>query len=89
MSRLTPGEDRTLAITPTKSRSVPWDEVVKVCHDYTMAGLQAICEARGSAKSSPLRFLYMSGMAAERDQTKPPKFMPKYCLLRVSWWSRP
>ncbi|KIW66093.1 hypothetical protein PV04_08297 [Phialophora macrospora] len=72
----------TLAITPNRSRSLPWAEVVKVCHDYTMTGLQAIFEARGSARPNPLQFLYMSGMAAERDQTKTPKFMPKYSLLR-------
>ncbi|OCT47174.1 hypothetical protein CLCR_02569 [Cladophialophora carrionii] len=75
--------DRTLAVTPDKLKSLPWDEVVKVCHDYTMTGLQAIVEARGSAaKSTPLRFLYMSGDSAERDQTKTPRLMAQYCLLR-------
>lgn len=74
---------RTLAITPSKSKSLPWDEVVKTCHDYTMTGLKAMVEARGSGKTAPLRFLYMSGVAAERDQTKTPRFMPKYTLLRV------
>ncbi|OAP56501.1 hypothetical protein AYL99_09680 [Fonsecaea erecta] len=73
----------TLAITPSKSKSKPWDEVYRVCHEYTLVGLEAICEARSSAsRSTPFRFLYMSGMAAERDQTKPPMFMPKYCLMR-------
>ncbi|ETI25484.1 hypothetical protein G647_02257 [Cladophialophora carrionii CBS 160.54] len=72
----------TLAVTPNKSKSLPWEEVVKVCHDYTMTGLQAIVEARGSAKSTPLRFLYMSGDSAERDQTKTPRLMAQYCLLR-------
>ncbi|EXJ53443.1 uncharacterized protein A1O5_13311 [Cladophialophora psammophila CBS 110553] len=73
----------TLAITPGKSTGIPWDEVYRVCHEYTMAGLEAIFEARGSGtKSTPFRFLYMSGMAAERDQTKTPTFMPKYCLMR-------
>jgi hypothetical protein len=32
----------------------------------------------------PFRFLYMSGIAAERDQTKTPFFMPPYTLMRVS-----
>lgn len=53
-----------------------------------MSGLEAIVEARGASadnKSSPLRFLYMSGVAAERDQTKNPTFMPQYCLMRVSF----
>ncbi|KIX99664.1 uncharacterized protein Z520_04299 [Fonsecaea multimorphosa CBS 102226] len=73
----------TLAITPSKSKTVPWDEVYRVCHEYTMAGLEAMFEARSSAsRSTPFRFLYMSGVAAERDQTKQPTFMPKYCLMR-------
>lgn len=32
----------------------------------------------------PFRFLYMSGMAAERDQAKKPDWMPEYALMRVS-----
>ncbi|EXJ57465.1 hypothetical protein A1O7_07813 [Cladophialophora yegresii CBS 114405] len=74
----------TLAITPTKAKSMPWDEVVKVCREYTMTGLQAIVEARrrGSARSTPLRFLYMSGESAERDQTKTPRLMTQYLLMR-------
>ncbi|KAJ9610681.1 hypothetical protein H2200_005458 [Cladophialophora chaetospira] len=72
----------TLAVTPSKSRSLPWDEVLKTCHDYTMEGLKAIFETRGSGKATPLRFLYMSGVAAERDQTKTPKFMAQYTLMR-------
>jgi hypothetical protein len=48
-----------------------------------MDGLGVIFEARGSGKTTPLRFLYMSGVAAERDQTKTPKIMAKYALMRV------
>ncbi|KAK4944603.1 hypothetical protein LTR10_016037 [Elasticomyces elasticus] len=72
----------TLAITPTKAKSMPWDEVKRVCQNYTMSGLQAIFEARGTSTSTPLRFLYMSGIAAERDQTKTPRFMAQYSLMR-------
>lgn len=32
----------------------------------------------------PFRFLYMSGFAVERDQTKTPTFYPEYTLMRVS-----
>jgi len=72
----------TLAVTPSKSKTRPWDEVVRTCHDYTITGLDAIFEARGSGKTTPLRFLYMSGLTAERDQTKTPRFMAKYALMR-------
>lgn len=30
----------------------------------------------------PFRFIYMSGIAAERDQSKTPSFKPKYSWLR-------
>ncbi|OAL35032.1 hypothetical protein AYO20_05747 [Fonsecaea nubica] len=73
----------TLAITPSKSKSMQWDEVYRVCHEYTMAGLKTTFESsRVASKSTPFRFLYMSGIAAERDQTKTPRFMPKYSLMR-------
>ncbi|KAI0389388.1 NAD(P)-binding protein [Xylariaceae sp. FL0594] len=46
-----------------------------------------ICQARlpdvhARRPTSPFRFLYMSGAAAERDATKTPKFMPEYSLMR-------
>ncbi|EXJ81830.1 hypothetical protein A1O1_07895 [Capronia coronata CBS 617.96] len=72
----------TLAITPSKSRSFPWEEVKRVCHDYTMTGLETIFHARAGDKPSPFRFLYISGVAAERDQTKKPRFMAQYSLMR-------
>lgn len=37
-----------------------------------------------SKDDPPFRFMYMSGAAAERDQTKKPSLMPEYGLLRVS-----
>lgn len=71
----------TVAITPSKSTNYPFEEVKRICQTGTLAGLRAIHEA-GSRK--PFRFLYMSGIAAERDQTKTPKFKPEYSLMRVS-----
>ena len=70
----------TIAITPRKSESYRWEEVVRVCQTSTMNGLRAIHDA-GTAK--PFRFIYMSGVAAERDQTKTPSFKAKYSLMRV------
>ena len=75
----------TMAITPSKSRGLDFGEVRRVCQDYTLAGLQAMFEARGEGGSgvTPFRFMYMSGTAAERDQNKTPSFMPPYSLMRV------
>ncbi|KAF2870486.1 hypothetical protein BDV95DRAFT_607656 [Massariosphaeria phaeospora] len=69
----------TIAITPSKSSAVPWDEVVRVCQTSALVGLRAIYES-GVAK--PFRHIYMSGVAAERDQSKTPSFKPKYSLMR-------
>ena len=61
-----------------------FDQVRRVCHDYALAGLDAIFAAHSDGGSSPFRFIYMSGTAAERDQSKKPSWMPEYCLMRVS-----
>ncbi|KAF6228626.1 hypothetical protein HO173_011797 [Letharia columbiana] len=75
----------TVAITPSKSRGLDFDEVRRVCQEYTLVGLRAIFKAHsegGSRGAPPLRFLYMSGTATERDQNKTPSWMPEYCLMR-------
>ncbi|KAI0161296.1 NAD(P)-binding protein [Xylariaceae sp. FL1272] len=69
----------TVAITPSKSKAYEFSEVKRICQTSTMNGLNAIQEA-GPAK--PFRFLYMSGAAAERDQTKTPSYSPQYSLMR-------
>jgi hypothetical protein len=78
---LTGGKIRTVAITPSKSKAIPFDEVTRVCQTCTLAGLRAMVE---SSPAKPFRFLYMSGFSAERDQTKTPAILAAYCLMRVS-----
>jgi hypothetical protein len=73
--------DRTVAVTPTKSKLMDAADVKRVCHDYTVAGLQAIYEA-GPAK--PFRFLYMSGYMSQRDPLKKPFLLGDYAVMRVS-----
>ncbi|KAK8039460.1 nucleoside-diphosphate-sugar epimerase [Apiospora rasikravindrae] len=70
----------TVAVTPTKSKSMEFAEVKRICQDFTMAGMQAMYEA-GPAR--PFRFMYMSGTAAPRDANqKPGWFMPEYSQMR-------
>ncbi|KAI1454778.1 NAD(P)-binding protein [Annulohypoxylon moriforme] len=69
----------TVAITPSKSKMYDFEEVKRICQTCTLAGFNAIYDS-GIAK--PFRFLYMSGVAAERDQTKTPQFQPQYSLMR-------
>ncbi|KFA71186.1 hypothetical protein S40288_04697 [Stachybotrys chartarum IBT 40288] len=71
----------TVAITPTKARSYDFEKVRHVCQTCALAGLQAVAE---SNPSRPLRFVYMSGSVAERDQTKQPGLWgADYLLMRV------
>ncbi|KAJ6507904.1 putative nucleoside-diphosphate-sugar epimerase [Mycena vitilis] len=69
----------TVAITPSKSKSFPFDEVTRICQTSTLVGLKAMHDA---GLDKPFRFIYMSGTAAERDQTKKPSWMPEYSLMR-------
>lgn len=80
--------DRTVAITPSRSDAYEWDEVQRVCLRSPLVALKTMIDARSEAafgpNLKPIRFVYMSGIASERDQTKTPSFKPKYSLLRVS-----
>jgi hypothetical protein len=76
---------RTVAITPFKSRSMPFETVRKVCQEWTLAGLNAMVD---SSPNQPFRFLYMSGAASSKADDKnnswTPKYMAQYSLMRVS-----
>lgn len=77
--------DRLIAVTPSKSRTIPWDEVRRICLDYTMTGLETISQLPRDPASKPLRFVYTSGANAERDQSKKPWVLGDYCLMRVGF----
>ncbi|KAK7033432.1 succinate-semialdehyde dehydrogenase [Favolaschia claudopus] len=73
----------TVAITPTKSKDYPFAEVQRICQTSTLVGINAMREA---GLGSPFRFIYMSGIAAERDQSKTPPMLPEYSLMRAIEW---
>jgi hypothetical protein len=74
----------TVAITPGKARMYEWEEVKRVCRDNALVGFQTIIDARGDKHGDmPLRFIYMSGTSAERDQTKSPLLLKEMFLMRV------
>jgi hypothetical protein len=73
-----------MAITPSKSRQMPWEEVKKICLDYTITGLETISQLPRNSAGSPFRFIYTSGSNAERDQNKKPWILGDYSLMRVS-----
>ncbi|KAH8911605.1 hypothetical protein BR93DRAFT_975569 [Coniochaeta sp. PMI_546] len=75
----------TVAITPSKSRAFDFKDVVQVCQTGPLAAIEAMYE---SGVVKPFRFLYMSGIGAERDRTKTPRFMPEYSWMRGETESR-
>ncbi|KAL7927942.1 hypothetical protein ACQKWADRAFT_17902 [Trichoderma austrokoningii] len=77
-----------MAVTPNKSATMPWDEVRKICVEYTVTGLETISKLPRGNKAKPLRFLYVSGANTERDQTKKPWVLGSYCLMRGEVESR-
>ncbi|KAI0900667.1 NAD(P)-binding protein [Annulohypoxylon nitens] len=68
----------TVAITPSKSKMYDFEEVKRICQTCTLSGFNAIYE---SGVSKPFRFLYTSGAATERDQTKTPARQTKVLAL--------
>ncbi|EHK16716.1 uncharacterized protein TRIVIDRAFT_41189 [Trichoderma virens Gv29-8] len=71
-----------MAVTPSNSGKMPWDEVRKICLDYTIAGLEELSKAPRDNAKKPLQFVYVSGANAERDQSKKPWILGDYCLMR-------
>ncbi|ROW10545.1 hypothetical protein VMCG_01954 [Cytospora schulzeri] len=61
------------------------DEARRVHLEYTMAAAKAFTEdaAAQEGRVSNFRFIYVSGMAAQRDQTKSLWFMRDYRKIRV------
>jgi hypothetical protein len=84
--RLTCSSYRLLAVTPSKSRLLPWEEVRKICYDYAVTGLKTIAEQQQSRPTSrPLRFIYVSGSTVERDQSRKHWIFSDYMKLRVKF----
>lgn len=72
-----------LAITPSKSKTMAWDDVKKICQDYVVNGFNTLKQLARPEGGKPLRFVYASGAKSERDQTKKPMILGDYTLLRV------
>lgn len=59
---------RNLAITPKKYKEMTPEEAKKICHDYTLVGLQSMLSVANPDR--PFRFIYTSGAMTERDQDR-------------------
>ncbi|KAK9241494.1 hypothetical protein V1506DRAFT_517969 [Lipomyces tetrasporus] len=68
---------------PSHLKTMPWEEVRKICYDYTVKGLETIAQLpQDSSAGKPLRFIYTSGAKGERDPSKKPWVLGDYCLMR-------
>ncbi|CAL8574940.1 hypothetical protein XPA_000886 [Xanthoria parietina] len=68
-----------------KARVPDNDAARKICLEYTMAAAKKMSDVGATASSGQrqkFRFVYLSGGAAERDQTKPLWFMQDYRRIR-------
>jgi hypothetical protein len=64
---------------------MPWEEVRKICRDYTLTGFDTIAQLPRGSEGKPLRFIYVSGANSVRDPSKKPWIMGDYTLMRVSF----
>lgn len=71
-------------MTPSKIKSMALEDLRKICYDYTVTGLEALSSREGGSRK-PLRFVYVSGAKAERDQSKKSWILGDYTILRVCW----
>jgi hypothetical protein len=74
-------------VTPSKVKSLPWDETVKICRDFTLNALQTLA-AMPRKEYAPLRFVYVSGHYAPRSEAAitvrlADQDIMALCLLRV------
>ncbi|KAG9254033.1 putative nucleoside-diphosphate-sugar epimerase [Emericellopsis atlantica] len=69
----------TVAITPSKSMTYPWEDVVKICQTSTTTALHAMI---GAGMAEPFRFLYVSGDRVDPDSPPKPGPMGRYIQLR-------
>ncbi|KAH8652609.1 putative nucleoside-diphosphate-sugar epimerase [Tricladium varicosporioides] len=70
----------TIAVTPSKLKTMSFDEVRRICLDYTVTGIETMSPL--ASKVKPFRFIYISGANGERDQDKKPLIMGEYALVR-------
>ncbi|KAI0593184.1 hypothetical protein F4775DRAFT_608201 [Biscogniauxia sp. FL1348] len=76
----------TIAVTPSKLKSMPFEDISKICRDYAVTAIKTLDGLRPNQKQ-PLRFIYMSGHFAPRSAAEVPKELidndlASYGLLR-------
>ncbi|XXG95719.1 hypothetical protein Hte_001989 [Hypoxylon texense] len=73
----------TIAVTPSKMKTTPWGQVVKVCRDYALTALKTMASVPRK-QNGPARFVYISGHFAPRDGAPIPKQLTEFGLVQVA-----
>lgn len=75
--------NRLIAVTPSKVKTMAWEDARKICLNYTVKGIETMAQLPRNSASKPLRFIYTSGAKAQRDQNQKPWILGDYTLMRV------
>ncbi|KAJ5176057.1 uncharacterized protein N7482_001934 [Penicillium canariense] len=70
----------TIAVTPMKLNTVPWEETCKISRDYATTAIQALHALR-QTPDKPRRFIYMSGHFAPRSRAEVPEELQNHGLI--------
>lgn len=62
---------------------MPREQVIKISRDYAVKCLETLSQLPRGVDQKPLRFIYISGHLAQRDQSSKPLVLGDYRLLRV------
>ncbi|KAI1769312.1 hypothetical protein GGR53DRAFT_473857 [Hypoxylon sp. FL1150] len=73
----------TIAVTPSKLKTIPYEEVCKISRDYAVKAIKALAELRKNPKG-PLRFIYISGHMSFRTRDEVPEMLRAHGLVDYS-----
>ncbi|KAJ0120089.1 nucleoside-diphosphate-sugar epimerase [Diaporthe amygdali] len=74
----------TIAVTPMRLKSLPWEETVKISKVYPMTAIQTLANLPRK-DGQPLRFVYMSGHFAPRQRTEQVKVLGDYGMTELGY----
>ncbi|KAI1780885.1 hypothetical protein F4818DRAFT_397138 [Hypoxylon cercidicola] len=78
----------TIAVTRSQVSKMPWEEVCRICRDYTVVGFETITRLPRPGASKPFRFVYISGAKTVQDPAQKPWLLGDYSLMRGEIESR-
>ncbi|KAI1647474.1 uncharacterized protein F4817DRAFT_336762 [Daldinia loculata] len=75
---------RTIAVTPSKLKTVPFEDACGISLDYAVTAIRALADLRHN-QDWPLRFIYISGHFAPRSPAEMPKQLADNGLTLINY----